>query len=86
MFDKIDSMESIIEIELPTGIKIPECTVCHNKSDFMLEVETDHEIDVNPLGFMNINQPKISRDVVNKHLKPENISCAHCIHQSEKEK
>ena len=77
MFDKMDSLESIVEIELPTGFKIPMCTQC-NSHEFLIELETDHEIEVNPLGFFNINQPKISQDVISKKLKPENISCSKC--------
>lgn len=77
MFDQ----ESIIEIELPTGIKIPKCTSCQNNEEFLIEIETDHEIEVNPLGFFNINQPLISRDLVARNLKPDNITCAKCYRE-----
>jgi len=79
MFDKVE--QSIIEIELQTGIKIPKCILCNNGSEFLLELETDHKIEVNPLGFFNINQPKISQDVVSRKLKPDNITCAKCYRE-----
>jgi hypothetical protein len=82
MFDKMDSWESIIEVELPSGIKIPECKLCNNREKFFLELETDHELLVSNAGFLNIRQPQISNDVVNKKLKPENISCANCYKES----
>ena len=85
MFEKIDSGESIIEIELPSGIKIPECTKCKGNHEFLLELQTDHEIEVNPLGFFNVDHPKISQDVISKKLKPDNITCAGCFHKAEKE-
>ena len=81
MFDNVDSRESIVEIELPTGIKIPRCTRCNNGSEYLLELETAHEIEVNPLGFFNIHQPKISGDVVSQRLKPDNITCAKCFRE-----
>jgi len=76
MFDKMD--QAIIEIELPTGIKLPECTMCNNREKFLLELETNHELLVSDAGFLNIKQPRISNDVVNKKLTSENISCAKC--------
>ena len=79
MFDRIEP--SIIEFELPTGIKIPKCTSCQNEKEFLLELETDHEIEVNPLGFFNINQPQLSRDVISRKLKPDNITCAKCYRE-----
>ena len=82
MFDKMDSCESIIEVELPTGIKIPECTMCNNREKFLLELETDHELTVSAAGFLNIKQPRISSDVIAKKLKPENISCANCFKEA----
>lgn len=83
MFDDPKCEQAIIEIELPTGIKIPECQTCKNTSEFVLDLETEHEIEVNPLGFINIDQPKISQDLINKKLKPENISCARCLCKAE---
>jgi len=77
MFDKIE--RQIIEIELPTGIKLPKCKRCNNQKKFLLELETDHELIVSHAGFLNIKQPRISSDVISKKLKPENISCAKCF-------
>ena len=76
MFDKFD--QAIVEIELPTGIKIPECKICHNREKFLLELETDHELVISDAGFLNIKQPRISSDIIGKKLRPENISCADC--------
>ena len=76
MFDKIE--QQIIEVELPTGIRIPECKICHNREKFLLELETDHELVVSDAGLLNIKQPRISSDIISKKLKPENISCANC--------
>ena len=77
MFDKVD--QAIIEIELPTGIKIPECKGCNNREKFLLDIETEHELLVSSAGFLNIKQPRISSDIIKKKLRQENISCANCF-------
>ncbi len=77
MFDKVD--QAIIEIELPSGIRIPECRRCRNREKFLLELETDHELLVSTVGFLNIKQPRISSDIISKKLRPENISRANCF-------
>ncbi len=75
--------DSIIEIERPTGIRIPQCTICNNKTNFLLDIQTDHEIEFSPLGFFNIHQPKINSDVIGKGLKPDNITCAKCFQEED---
>jgi hypothetical protein len=81
MFNRCD--EAIIEIKLPTGIKVPECTHCNGR-DFMMDLETDHRVTAKG-GLLTVNQPKLSTDLVAKKLKPENISCSHCYTKLEKE-
>ena len=74
MFDRCD--EAIVEIELPTGIRVPECTHCNGR-DFMMELETDHKVTAGN-GLLTVDQPTLSMDLVSKKLKPQNISCSHC--------
>jgi hypothetical protein len=70
---------AIIEIDLPFGMRIPQCTTCGIKQQsFFMDLHTDHEIKTSNTGLMTINKPTISTDLVAKKLKPENIHCAHC--------
>ena len=80
MFDQLGSIK---EIELPTGIKVPECQSCNGRK-FIMELETDHKVRVNS-GSLTVEQPTISTDLVKKRLKPENITCARCHNNYEKE-
>ena len=82
MFDRHD--EAIVEIELPTGIKVPECIHCNGR-DFMMELETDHKVSVNG-GLLTVDQPTLSTDLVAKKLKPENITCSKCYNNQERRK
>lgn len=82
MFDKL---EGIIEIELPTGIKLPECKRCNGNRTFLMELVTDHKVAVNN-GLLTIEQPTITTDLIAKRLKPENITCAKCASKLNKEK
>lgn len=84
IFDEIEQ-EAITEIELPSGIKIPHCNNCNSDTPtFLLELQTEHELIVNN-GLISIGKPNISRDLIAKRLKPENITCAKCFKQFEKE-
>ena len=80
-----NDQESIVEMELPTGIKIPKCSTCGNCKDFLLDVQTDCVIKMNKAGLAEISRPTISQDIVNKKLAPENISCAKCFIETKKE-
>ena len=73
-----DDKQAIIEMDLPTGIRIPMCTRCNNKQDFILDVQTDCILEKSKTGLLEISNPTISQDIINKKLKPENISCAKC--------
>ncbi|MHA1170282.1 MAG: N-6 DNA methylase, partial [Candidatus Hodarchaeales archaeon] len=74
IFDRV-----ITEIGLPSGVRIPHCNRCNNKSQsFLMDIQTNHEIRISDIGLITINKPKISTDLVKKKLKPENIKCAHC--------
>jgi len=81
MFDQQE--EAIVEIELPTGIKVPECRTCSGERIFMMELETDHKMHVNN-GLLTIEQPAISSDIIAKKLKPENITCSKCYNDIER--
>lgn len=83
MFDKVHQRDAIVEIERPTGIKIPKCTRCNNESEFLVELKTDHELSVNPLGFFNVQQPTISSDLIAQKLTPEHITCARCFREED---
>ena len=84
IFDETEQ-SMITEIELPAGIKIPHCNNCNgNSQSFLLDLETEHEMIVNN-GLIRVGKPSLSRDLIAKRLKPENISCAKCFKQFEKE-
>ena len=80
MFDRL---EGIVEIELPTGIKVLKCQNCNGRK-FIMELVTDHKVKVSN-GLISVEQPTISTDLVAKRLKPENITCAKCHRKNEKE-
>ena len=71
--------DAIINVELPSGIKIPLCNKCGNEESFLLELETEHELSVLDSGLISIDKPALSKDLIAKKLKPENISCAKCV-------
>lgn len=74
-----DEQNEIYEIELPSGVKIPECSTCTGKpQSFILDIETDHAATVSDAGLITVEAPRISTDLVNKNLKPSNIKCARC--------
>ena len=75
--------EAILEKQLPTGIKVPECQSCNGRK-FIMELETDHEVRVNN-GLLTIKQPTLSADLIAKRIRPENITCANCHNNVEKE-
>ena len=84
VFDQVEK-QAITEIELPTGIKIPHCNNCNGESQsFLLNLETEHELIVNN-GLISVGKPSLSRDLIAKRLKPENITCAKCFKKLEKE-
>jgi len=83
MFDK--QQFGIIELELPTGIRIPQCQSCNGKSEFLMDIETDHSVAVAG-SMVTVDQPELSTDLVKRKLKPENITCAACYKKLEKEK
>lgn len=75
-----DKKPIISEIEFPSGVKIPQCERCSsNNQSFYLDIETEHEAVVSTSGLITIETPKITTDLVNKKLKPENIRCTHCM-------
>ena len=80
MFDKNE--DAIIEIKLPTGIRVPECTTCDGR-EFIMELETDHKVTAQD-GLLTVNQPTLSTDLVAKKLKPQNISCSKCLSDNER--
>jgi len=49
-----------------------------------MDIETNHELSING-GLLKVDKPNLSRDVVVKRLKPENITCAKCFQKYEKE-
>jgi len=77
MFDKENRVSKIVEIELPTGIRIAECTGC-NGNIFQMYLNTVCKVKVSNTGFFTIVNPRLSIDLVSKRLKPENITCARC--------
>jgi len=84
IFDEI-KRSAIVEIELPTGIKIPHCNVCGNENNtFLMDVETKHQLTTNN-GLITVDNPELSKDLITRKLKPENISCARCHKEFEKE-
>jgi len=84
IFDEIEQ-SAITEIELPTGIKIPHCNNCNgNSQSFLLDLKAEHEMIVNN-GLISVGKPSLSRDLIANRLKPENITCAKCFKQFEKE-
>jgi len=83
MFDR--EYSGIIELELPTGIRIPQCQSCNGKRTFLMDIETDHSVNVAG-SMVTVDQPELSVDLVRRKLKPENITCASCYHKLEKEK
>jgi len=83
MFDK--EQTGIIEVELPTGIRMPQCQNCNGNQTFLMDIETDHTVDVAG-SMVTVDQPELSVDLVRRKLKPENITCASCYHKLEKER
>jgi len=83
MFDK--ERTGIIEVDLPTGIRIPRCQSCNGNSTFLMDIETDHLVNVAG-SLVTVDQPELSTDLVKRKLKPENITCAACYQKLEKEK
>ena len=86
MFDEKEAHHtSIVEIDHPSGISIPKCTVCGNDKDFVLDVQTACFVGSDGNGGHTLAWPNVSSDVANKNLKPDNISCASCLNKSEKD-
>ena len=84
IFDKVEQ-PVVVEIELPSGVKIPHCNVCGNGNNtFLLDLETEHELSING-SLLKVDNPDLSKDLIAKRLKPENITCARCYKQFEKE-
>jgi hypothetical protein len=79
MFD-----QGIIEMELPTGIKIPKCLNCNGK-EFLVDVVTNQALEVSEGGMVRVTQSGIGQDVIANKLTPENITCARCFHEYQKE-
>jgi len=68
---------SILEIELPSGIKIPECQECGNRADFIRSIETNYNVESTREG-IEIDQAGIATDIVECGIKAEDIICAPC--------
>ncbi len=78
MFDKENRASGILEIELPTGIRIAECTGCHGNV-FLMDLRTVCEVKVSHAGLLAVDRPRLSIDLVAERLKPENLTCARCF-------
>jgi len=78
-----ESEKAIKEINLPNGIKVPECQNCHGRT-FLNDLETQHEIEVIK-GTVKVHKPHLEQDLIAKHLKPENITCAECFRKFDRE-
>jgi hypothetical protein len=75
---------SIIEIKLPSGVRIPECQECGNRSDFMRTIETDCSINATSEA-IEISQPRISSDLIESSIEPEDIVCVPCSRKAKEE-
>ena len=89
IFDKIEQpaveQPAVEEIELPTGVKIPHCNICGNdQHTFLMDVQTEHQLTANN-GLLTVDNPDLSKDLIAKRLKPENITCAKCYNKLQKE-
>ncbi len=81
IFDKTRE-HTITEFDLPSGVRLPKCTSCEDKSSsFLMDIRTDHKLTVSESGLCTIDKPTISTDLVSKKLKPENIKCAHSLRE-----
>jgi len=83
MFDK-SSYNSIIEVEMPSGIKVPQCQECGNRFDFVKSIETDC-IVLSKGSDIEVVQPEIEMDLIRQRLVPENIICAPCFRKIKEE-
>jgi len=83
MFDK--EYTGIIEVDLPTGVRIPKCQTCNGNTSFLMDIETNHLVNVAG-SLVTVDQPELSTDLVARKLKPENITCATCYQMEEKER
>lgn len=78
IFDK-PKENCIIEIDLPSGVRIPQCSRCNGKSDaFYMDIRTDHQLSVSETGLCTVDDPTISTDLVKNGIKLNNLHCAHC--------
>lgn len=83
MFNKSEA-KSIIEVELPSGIKIPECQECGNNHDFIKSIETDCNVRCTGSG-IEVDQKNTTLDIIGKKLALEDIRCAPCSHKIKEE-
>jgi hypothetical protein len=83
MFNKTNN-RTIVEIELPSGIKIPECQNCGNHSDFIRKIETDCSIQTTNEG-IELAQSQVLSDVIGNSIEPDNIECAPCSRKVKEE-
>lgn len=84
IFDKV-KQSAIVELEFPAGIKIPHCNVCGDaQHTFLMDIETNHQLTAGN-GLITVDNPDLSRDLITRKLKPENIRCARCYQHFERE-
>jgi len=73
------------ELELPTGVKIPRCNICgDDQHSFLMDIQTGHQLTVSH-GLLTVDNPDLSRNLITRKLRPENISCAKCFNKLRKE-
>ena len=83
MFNRSNE-RSIIEVELPSGIKIPECQECGNRSDFVRTIASDCSILTTSEG-IELAQSQVLSDIIGSSIEPENIECAPCSRKCKEE-
>ena len=69
MFNRSNE-RSIIEVELPSGIKIPECQECGNRSDFVRTIASDCSILTTSEG-IELAQSQVLSDIIGSSIEPE---------------
>jgi len=83
MFNRSNAC-SIVEVELPSGVKIPECQECGNRSDFVRRIETDCSIQTTSEG-IELAQSQVLSDIIGCSIEPDDIECAPCSRKYKEE-
>jgi len=83
MFERTNG-SSIIEVELSSGVKVPECQECGNRSDFVRTVETDCSIQTTSEG-IELAQSQVLSDLIEASIQPEDILCVPCSRKAKEE-